>query len=384
MRWMVSERRLDEYQLSILQKCGGPRGRNDWIQGFAGSGKTVLVIHLVQRILVDYPEAKVCVAVFTHALKDLIGTGFEGRFRGKVPVMTYHQFLKRGRRYDLVIVDEVQDIPSNKLRDIQGLAGRVVVAGDTDQSIYDNGSTADEINSVLNPRSHRLVILYRLTQKLRDIVRSILPSSQIEEARTGRMQDVKVTLAEANSEEQEIEWVWDNCCRYAHLGDPAVVLLPTHKIVQNFIEKICRLEGKSPPNFPEKDKGWGVDYEPANKMLEKSGIPLQYLGSTFGNLLDSDSGQLTYIMTYHSAKGLDFETVFLPHLNENQTFWWKDKDIDRRLFFVGATRSRRNLLLSYSSPDPHGYIQAMPQGLLHKVKCEVQRGKAENGDGFYF
>lgn len=381
---MVPERRLDEYQLSILQQCGGLRGGNEWIQGFAGSGKTVLVVHLVQRILAVNPEAKVCVAVFTHALKELIDTGFEERFRDNVPVMTYHQFLSNRREYDLVVLDEVQDIPGDKLQKIQELAGRVIVAGDTDQSIYDKCSTADEIDAVLEPRSHRLIVLYRLTQKLRDIVRSILPNSQIEAARTGRMQDVQVTLAKAISEDQEIEWVWDNCRRYAVQGNPAVVLLTNHKIVQKFIREICRIEGKIPPDFPKKERGWGTDYEPANEMLAESKIPLQYLGNTFGNLLDSDAKPLTYIMTYHSAKGLDFETVFLPHLNEDQMFWRKDMDIDRRLFFVGATRSRKNLFLSYSSSEPHEYVRSMPQELLHKVTCEVRKDNGGDDGGFYF
>lgn len=384
MRWMVPERRLDEYQLSILRDCEGLRGENEWIQGFAGSGKTILVVHLVQRILAKNPESDVCVVVYTHALKDLITTGFENRFSNDIPIMTFYQFLQKNRRYDLVVMDEVQDIPREKLEAIQGLAERVVVAGDTDQSIYDNGSSADEIESVLEPRTHQLVVLYRLTQKLRDIVRSILPNTQIEAARTGRMQDVQVTLAKANSKDQEIEWVWKNCRRYAVQGDPVVILLPTHKIVQNFIRKVCRIERVPSPDFPRTERGWGTDYEPANEMLDETGIPLQYLGNQFGSLIDSDAQPITYIMTYHSAKGLDFDTVFLPHLNSSQTFWWKDKDIDRRLFFVGATRSRKNLFFSYSESQPHEYIHAMPQELLHKIECKVRSDEDEDGDEFFF
>jgi len=384
MHWMVPERMLDQYQLDILTKCGGTLGKNEWIKGFAGSGKTVLLVHLVQRMLVQNPDKKICVAVYTHALKDLIDTGFEERFRVNVPVMTYHQLLSEKQEYDLVILDEVQDIPVGELTRIKELAGRLVVAGDTDQSIYEKCSTSDEITATIDPRPHQLIVLYRLTQKVRDIVQSILPGSQIEGARTNRMQEVQVTLAEANNEQEEIVWVWYNCRRYAKQGDPTVVLLPTHKIVQKFISKICKLEGKNPPAFPKRTEGRGIDYEIANRMLEESNIPLQYLGSAFGNLSDSDERPLTYIMTYHSAKGLDFETVFLPHINKNQTFWWKDEEIDRRLFFVGATRSRKNLFLSYSSDDPHEYIQAMPQNLLHKVSCEVQSGKSVDDNKFYF
>jgi len=88
-------------------------------------------------------------------------------------------------------------------------------------------------------------------------------------------------------------------------------------------------------------------------------------------------------MTYHSAKGLDFETVFLPFLNDGQSFWWKDKEIDRRLFFVGVTRSRRNLFLSYSGARPHEYVRGMPQELLHRSSCEVRKD-AEDDQDFFF
>jgi superfamily I DNA/RNA helicase len=330
------------------------------------------------------PDLSVCVAVFTHALKDLIRTGFEESFRNKVSVVTYHQFLNDKKRFDLVIVDEVQDIPHYQLKRIKGLAGRMVVAGDTDQSIYEKSSSMEEINEILKPRPHRLVVLYRLTQKLRNIVQSILPNSQIEAARTGRMQDVQVALANADSERKEIEWVWYSCCRYSMPGDPSAVLLPNHNDVKKFVRTICEIEGISPPSFPSTANGSTKDYQPANQQLELNNIPLQYLGNSFGDLIDSDSKPLTYIMTYHSAKGLDFDTVFLPFLNENQMFWRDNDDIDRRVFFVGATRSRRNLFLSYSSATPHKYVNSMPQNLLHKVKCEVKKTTVSADNEFYF
>lgn len=75
-------------------------------------------------------------------------------------------------------------------------------------------------------------------------------------------------------------------------------------------------------------------------------------------------------MTYHSIKGLDFRTVFLPLLTSDLTFWKgaERADIDRRLFFVGATRSRRDLFMSYHGEKPHPYVQDMPEEELHKIE----------------
>jgi DNA helicase-2/ATP-dependent DNA helicase PcrA len=56
------------------------------------------------------------------------------------------------------------------------------------------------------------------------------------------------------------------------------------------------------------------------------------------------------LATLHSAKGLEFDTVFIIDVNEGIMPYKKavlDKDIEeeRRLFFVGMTRARDSLYL---------------------------------------
>lgn len=370
MGWMIEERRLDDFQVSVLQQCGNLTVRNHWIQGFAGSGKSVLLVHIVQRLLAEKPNLKPCVAVFTHALKDMINTGFKEEFELNVKVITYHKFLYDEIKYDFVAVDEVQDIPRDKLQKIKGLAKHIVVAGDNEQSIYDGSSTAKEIAKILDPEIHPLVTIYRLTETIKNIVKTILPNSQIENAPVSRKPEVKVTLAKAEGEYEEIKWVWKQCRRRAVAQDPAVIILPNHVEIQNFIKKICIIEDLDPPIFPEEKTKYGIktNYEPTNELFENSGRPLQYLGNTYGELSDSNNRALTYLMTYHSAKGLDFETVFLPKLDNNQPIFGRP-DLDSRLFFVAMTRSRKNLFLSHSTEDPIHYVANFPQDLLHKITC---------------
>ena len=61
--------------------------------------------------------------------------------------------------------------------------------------------------------------------------------------------------------------------------------------------------------------------------------------------------------TYHAAKGLEFDTVFLPFLSDKR--WLHPHDVqllgdqeaaarDSRLLYVGITRARANLVLTYS------------------------------------
>ena len=233
-------------------------------------------------------------------------------------------------------------------------------------------------------------------RKLKEIVCTILPNSRIETARMGRDYSVQVTLVKANSVDQEIRWVWQESETLAVPTKPAVVLLSIHKEIQNFIEKICVIREIPPISFTWEDgeptyharQRWSLQ---VNEIFQENEVPMRFLGNGIGTLDDSEQQALTYVMTYHSAKGLDFNTVFLPQLDRERDFWKvsedieKDPDIDRRLLFVAATRSRLNLFFSYSSINPHPYVQGMPQHLLHKVECSLNEQALENeNNGFPF
>ncbi len=74
-----------------------------------------------------------------------------------------------------------------------------------------------------------------------------------------------------------------------------------------------------------------------------------------------------YLLTYYSAKGLDFSTVFIPGLNHDfevgglpnthKSDWYKLKL--SRLLFVAVTRARERLYLS-SYGDPFSVMKSLP------------------------
>jgi DNA helicase II / ATP-dependent DNA helicase PcrA len=60
-------------------------------------------------------------------------------------------------------------------------------------------------------------------------------------------------------------------------------------------------------------------------------------------------GRGVNLLTYHRAKGLEFEAVFLPNLVEGELpFKRADVEEERRLFYVGMTRAKRHLELTWS------------------------------------
>ncbi|MDD3402968.1 MAG: ATP-dependent helicase [Hespellia sp.] len=82
------------------------------------------------------------------------------------------------------------------------------------------------------------------------------------------------------------------------------------------------------------------------------------------------------LMTLHASKGLEFSHVFIIGVNYGliplRTQEFEEEDEERRLFFVGMTRAKDYLELSYyTNPDqprvtegPSRYIQMIPQNLI--------------------
>jgi DNA helicase-2/ATP-dependent DNA helicase PcrA len=62
-----------------------------------------------------------------------------------------------------------------------------------------------------------------------------------------------------------------------------------------------------------------------------------------------EGGRGVNLLTYHRAKGLEFDAVFLANLVAGELpFRRSDEDEERRLFYVGLTRAKKHLYVSWS------------------------------------
>jgi DNA helicase-2/ATP-dependent DNA helicase PcrA len=87
-----------------------------------------------------------------------------------------------------------------------------------------------------------------------------------------------------------------------------------------------------------------------------------------------------HLLTLHGAKGLEFEAVFLPHVEERELpirQAKRDQDIaeERRLLYVGLTRAKRHLTVTWSGK---------PSRFLGELGVELRaRRPAEPDDPVY-
>ena len=92
---------------------------------------------------------------------------------------------------------------------------------------------------------------------------------------------------------------------------------------------------------------------------------------------DADSGEMINLMTLHAAKGLEFSHVYLVGFEEGLLPHHDTDDIEeeRRLAYVGITRARRFLTLSYAARrGKHGKTQVRePSRFLAELPPEALR-----------
>jgi len=108
---------------------------------------------------------------------------------------------------------------------------------------------------------------------------------------------------------------------------------------------------------------------------------------------DEDPGEAVTLMSLHSAKGLEFDVIFLVGMEEgllphSRSMFDNDQlEEERRLCYVGITRAKNKLYLSYtkkrfqygreSSSVPSRFLSEIPSQLLDKPLANAQSSQTK-------
>jgi superfamily I DNA/RNA helicase len=216
-------------------------------------------------------------------------------------------------------VDEGQDLDPEAFAMIRGLAPHVTVAMDHKQQIYDQGSGEVEIIRALGLRRSNLTLLdaFRCCPYIVRIAAEFIPDPAEREAflNQGRTRQTEIQtplLYEAADFDDEKARLIE-VLRERQLVDRSIaILFPLKRQVEGFAQG-----------------------------LRAEGIPVE----TVKNDALDFSSPLPKLLTFHSAKGLTFDSVLMPRLVKNSFAGPMSKRTER-LLYVGLTRATKWLYLS--------------------------------------
>jgi superfamily I DNA/RNA helicase len=317
--WYINESELDDFQVKIVRRN---LNSSFIVKGCAGSGKTVLALWRAKEIA-EQGNHNYLIIVFTKALKKFIEDGIHTIGVDESKVMYHWEWIEKGKvSADYIIVDEVQDFDTNELRELQNAAKKhLILFGDSAQQIY-NGlpnkgklMTMEEIQIQTGIPMTNLVINHRLPKKIARVAEKVTKSpesvdSLVESCKKEGIN--KPRLIECSSFEDQLDYIKDVIIaqNYTDVG----ILFPTN----NDVKKAKTYYDKT---------NWGIE--------AKIGFGAGAMDLDF----KTDNPKL---MTYHSAKGLQFEAVFIPMCEVAN-------ESDRNPLYVALTRSYRDLFILYSN-----------------------------------
>ena len=238
MTWIPSRKDFDNYQEKILEDIVTDSKESWWLQGYPGTGKTMLLIHLIA----EYIDAgwDCAFVTFTHALKKLAIEAMKdlGHKPGHLHIETVDKLNVLKKKYDIIFVDEVQDLTVQQISKLRGLADRFIYAGDLNQSIYLQAAPSEKIKTALGkPKIVELTDLYRMSEPVFIAANIIYPEATIiNGAQVTTNVTSSINLVAANTDAEEVAWVYERAKNESRNQMPSAILFGKHQDLQRFVD----------------------------------------------------------------------------------------------------------------------------------------------------
>lgn len=257
------------------------------------------------------------------------------------------------RTYKHIIIDEGQDFTPIMLRSLVNAIpkeGSITFFGDVAQQIYGKGLSWRSAGLTIQ-KTEYFKENYRNTKQIADLALEIANSKYYE----GEADIVSPVLPKADGPK------------------PALIEYPSfEKEIEDIIEKAIAASKTETVAILVRTRKLANE---VNDRLKNRGISPQMISR---NLKEWSDEPGISIGTYHSAKGLEFDAIFMPFCNDEHLpneeriealeSMEEAKREDIKLLYVGITRARRTLIISY-----HGNLTDMipkNEQLLQVIKVE--------------
>ena len=332
----VGEDSLDTEQIGLIER---ELDKSMIVSGCAGSGKSVIAMYKAQQIIDDGGD--VIMIAYTKSLNRYMQQGKSTQI-GHNNFYYHWEWIDAGRpSADYLIVDEIQDFSESEVKEFIAAARKCFFFfGDTAQSIYEGIKkplSMKELSDMTGIAISYLNSNYRLPRPIAKITQSYVAidaNPYAEAIYQSKEQELPHFVGFEDDDflvDSMIELITSK--KMKSVG----ILVPSNErvisLMQSFNERKFICEFKYNAGYNDKRNRDSLDFT-------------------------SDKPKL---MTYHSAKGLQFETVILPFYEGA-----RDKDSQKALY-VAMTRTYRFLYVMYIGRILDKPLQDVPEHLYLKT-----------------
>lgn len=341
----VEKESMDDEQLDLI---GDTIDKSMIVAGCAGSGKSVIAMYKAQQILES--KGDVILIAYTKSLNRYMRQGKENSLDER---FFYHwQWIDQGMpKADYIIVDEIQDFDREEIMQFINAARKCFFFfGDTAQSIYrafgKETLTIDQISSMTGIKVSRLYNNYRLPKPIAKITQEYLGLTEEDNVRKYSeslylsKENASPVFVECHSRQEQIDCIISiiRKNKYRNVG----ILVPENDLVLEIMNAFTSEKFACEFKF---NAGYN-DYRNKDTLNFKTEYPK--------------------LMTYHSAKGLQFETVILP-------FYQGASNLDeKKSLYVAMTRTYRHLYVLYNG-DMLKPLKGIPERLYERMVYYPQK-----------
>ena len=332
--WDLDEESLDDDQLDLIDIT---KDQSMLVTGCAGSGKSVIAMHKAEQFA---KEGKSVILIsLTRSLNSFMQTG---RNCSSYMFYHYHYWKYLGMpSADYIIVDEIQDFEREEIQEFIEAAGKhYFFFGDSAQSIYNHFGkktlSIEEIADMTGLVPLKLYNNYRLPRNVAKITQDYVGVNvmRYEEKVYQNKEKEFPHFIHFETVDEQINKIIEISSSNPEMS--IGVLLPSNQQVIEVCEKL-------------KSKDFDYEFKFKTEAQDKRAQ---------GELHFTNN--LPKVMTYHSAKGLQFDIVIIPMFEGANT------EEARKALYVAMTRTMHQLYLMYNTLNLASPLDKVPPRLYKK------------------